>query len=201
MGLVFGYSNTPLWYEIYSAWTYYTAGMRIIFQAILLLCLLTACTSPAIDLTPITPTQSKSAPPDPLTGQWIGAATKPDGSTASFVLSFDGQEPGLNIEPLTKNWNFELMKNGDIVQFSVEGAASDPFKQIEFTGTFSHASFGGRITWDGQASEVIFTPIASVDSVQLEKFEGLYQFESGRALSIIVSPEFSTGGLEFFSKT
>jgi pimeloyl-ACP methyl ester carboxylesterase len=175
--------------------------MRIIFEAILLLCLLTACTSPAVNQPPIAPTHSESPPPEPVTGQWIGAATKPDGSTVSVVLSFDGSEPDLYIEPLTKKWKLELMQNGDTVQFSVEGASSYPFKQIEFTGKHSHAGFTGQVTWDGQVSEVIFTPLASVDSAQLEKLEGLYQFESGRALSIIVSPAFSAGGLDFFSKT
>src|SRR5215216_3679027 len=37
--------------------------------------------------------------------------------------------------------------------------------------------------------------------ISIGKYEGLYRFDSGRALSIVVSPDYSAGGLRFFSQT
>ena len=179
--------------------------MRLI-PTLLLLYVLSACASPtATPATesptslPPTPTASNFAERESLTGEWLGGVTKPDGSIASVSLHFDDSK--LNIEPLTKTWSLTLTQNSEAVSFSVIGKSNDPFTQIEFAGTFSNGSLSGEFTWDGQKSSVTFTPIASVDAAMLEKYEGVYKFESGRALSIIVSPEYSNGGLYFFSKT
>jgi len=124
-----------------------------------------------------------------------------DGSTASVVLDFNGSQPDLSIEPMTKTWKLELTQDGDAVHFSATGASNDPFQKIDFTGIFSARGFTGQINWDGYSSDVVFTSVTTVESAQLEKFEGLYRFESGRTLSVIVSPEYSAGGLKFFSQT
>ena len=104
------------------------------------------------------------------------------------------------------------------MNFSVPGKANDPFTQIDFTGTFSGKNLSGEgswagykspvgeylsgeLSWDGQKSPITFIPLLSVEPSVLEKYEGIYRFESGRVLSIIVSPSFSTGGLHFFSRT
>jgi len=94
-----------------------------------------------------------------------------------------------------------VTQNNEAIEFAAIGGTRDPFKQLEFTGTFISGVFTGELIWDGITSTLTFTPIAVVDKTVLEKYEGVYRFDSGRALSIIVSPEYSSGGLYFFSKT
>jgi uncharacterized protein len=135
----------------------------------------------------------------PLSGNWIGGVTKPDGSIASLSINFDDAK--LNIEPMTQTWSISVAQSGETINFSAQGESSDAFAQIEFTGVLSGEYLSGELTWDGQKSQVTFTPIVSVDASVLEKYEGVYRFESGRVLSIIVSPEYSFGGLQFFSQS
>ena len=179
--------------------------MRI-FSTLLLLCVLSACASPTatpISPTPLplTPTAATFASRDTLTGDWLGAATMPDGTTASIQIIFDGSEAKLSIEPRTQSWKLTATQNNEDIQFTATGGTRDPFKQIEFTGTFVNGVFAGELNWDGTTTDTTFTPIAVVDKNILDKYEGVYRFESGRALSIIVSPKYSSGGLQFFSQT
>jgi len=177
--------------------------MRI-FSTLLVLCVLSACASPTATPAlptplPPTPTSSPLVPPGLLIGNWLGAAIKPDGTSMSLSVNFDNAK--LNIEPLAKTWSITVTQNGEAATFSAEGKVQDPFKQIEFTGTLIKGVFTGELSWDGTTSTVMFTPITVLDKTVLEKYEGVYRFESGRALSIIVSPEYSSGGLYFFSQT
>lgn len=125
----------------------------------------------------------------------------PDGETASIQISLDASEAKLNIEPRTQLWELAFTHNNEDIHFTATGGARDPFKQIEFTGTFVDGVFAGKLAWDGATTAITFTPIAVVDKNILDKYEGVYRFESGRALSIIVSPEYSADGLYFFSQT
>jgi uncharacterized protein len=169
-------------------------------STLLLVCVLSACASPtAIPSVPTSVPPTPTIASQPLSGEWLGGVTKPDGSTASLSLNFEDSK--LSIEPLTTTWPMTVTQNGEDVTFLVSGKSKDPFTQIKFAGTFSQRSLSGGITWDGQENAVTFTPIATVDPAVLESYEGLYRFESGRALSIIVSPEYSWGGLRFFSQT
>ena len=183
-------------------WIILTA-MRI-FSILLLLVVLSACAAPAV--TPVTPTPLPPTPTaatfasrDTLTGNWLGAATKPDGSLESLSINFEDAK--LKFEPLTKTWSMAVTQNQETINISVEGKSNDPFAKIEFTGTLTGGNLSGELTWDARKSLVTFMPISVVDKSLLEKYEGVYRFESGRALSIIVSPEYSSGGLYFFSKT
>jgi dienelactone hydrolase len=152
---------------------------------------------------PIVPTQTEPSfsSSEILSGEWIGAVTKPDGTTSSVILKFDESKFLFQIEPLTKIWDANLSQNNGSIEFSVTGKVRDPFKQIVFTGALKNGVLTGEINWDDAVSSVSLTPIVSVDVSLLEKYEGVYRFESGRALSIIISPEYSAGGLYFFSKT
>lgn len=184
----------------------YSQLMRLISLTFILLCLLSACTAPtAIPITPTslpaTPTVSTVASSDTLTGDWLGAGTKPDGTTASIQISFDDSEAKLSIEPRTQSWKLTVVQNNESLEFVATGGTTDPFKQIEFTGAYVNGVLTGNLNWDGAINPITFTSIVSVDKSTLEKYEGLYRFESGRALSIIVSPEYSSGGLQFFSQT
>jgi dienelactone hydrolase len=134
-----------------------------------------------------------------LTGEWLGAVTKPDGSIASLTLHFEDAK--LSVEPLTTAWPMTVTQNGEDVTFLASGKSKEPFTQIKFAGTFSQGNLSGALTWDGEESSVTFSPIATVEPALLETYEGLYSFESGRALSILVSPEYTWGGLSFFSQT
>lgn len=178
--------------------------MRLISLTLPLILFVTACAAPsAVSVpTPLPTPSSTSAPsatPEPLTGEWIGGVTKSDGSIASLLLDFDDAK--LNIEPLTKTWSMTVEQNGEVVNISAAGTTKDPFTQIEFAGTRSGSNLSGELTWDGQKSSVIFLPLVTVEPSLLEKYEGLYRFESGRVLSIIISPSFSAGGLQFFGRT
>jgi len=175
--------------------------MRI-FSTLLLLCLLTACASPTATpptATPVIPTPTVPAPP--LTGQWIGAATKPDGMTASLQLMLVDSEWKLNIEPYSKLWKLTFEQNNETIHFIAIGGVHEIFQKIDFAGTFANGVFSGELDWDGTKNAITFTSIVSVDKTVLEKYEGVYRFESGRALSIIVSPEYSWSGMYFFSQS
>jgi dienelactone hydrolase len=177
--------------------------MRVV-SLLLLIVLLSACAFPTVTplpgtSLPSTPITSVISTPEALTGSWIGAATQPSDITASIILNFD--DSTLNIEPLTATWKMNVTQSGEAVNFSASGKTDDPFRQIAFAGTFENGYFKGNLNWDGTSSEILFTHLVSVDASVLEKYEGLYRFESGRVLSIIVSPNYSSGGLNFFSQT
>jgi len=92
-----------------------------------------------------------------------------------------------------------VTQNKEAIGFAASGGTRDPFQQIEFTGSLLQGVFTGELKWDDTTKPVTFNPIVSVDQSKLETYEGVYHFESGRALSIIVSPEYTSGGLRFFS--
>ena len=177
--------------------------MRTISLTLILIGLLTACAAPVVSptLTPA-PTSTPIVTPfytrDLLTGTWLGGLTQPDGSTSSLSLSFDGSEPILNIEPMTKSWPLTLTQNGTAIHFSAEGKSLDPFEKIEFNGTLSDGNISGELNWNGRTVPIAFTPIAAVDDAILDKYAGVYKFESGRALSIIHGPSYESNGLQFF---
>ena len=179
--------------------------MRII-SSLLLLYVLSACVSPTTTLPsptqlPPTPTVATFASRDTLTGTWLGEATKPDGSIASIQITFKDSETLLSIEPRTQSWRLTVTRNNDAIEFSATGGTRDLFQKLEFKGTSTNGVFAGELDWDGTTSAIIFTPIAVVEETVLEKYEGVYRFESGRALSIIVSPQYESDGLRFFSDT
>jgi uncharacterized protein len=179
--------------------------MRII-TTFLLLCVLSACAAPTATSTsptiaPPAPTISTFAARDTLTGDWLGAAAMPDGTTASIQITFADPEANLSIEPRTQSWKLAVIQNNELIEFAATGGTRDPFQKLKFTGTFVNGVFSGDLNWDGTMGAITFTPIMSVDESILAKYEGLYRFESGRALSIIASPEYSSGGLYFFSQT
>lgn len=187
--------------------------MRI-FSTLLLLVVLSACASPSATPFPISPTslpRTQTALP-PLVGTWLGSAMKPDGTTSSIQLTLKQTDSTISIEPLTKSTKLTVEWSTDTFKFSAVGVSRDPFKQIEFTGAITNGSLQsgegqsgdslllkGTVTWDGTSSSAIFIPIVKVDSSTLAEYEGVYRFDSGRALSIIVSPEFTSNGLRFFS--
>ncbi|MBK9603063.1 MAG: hypothetical protein IPO36_14680 [Anaerolineales bacterium] len=51
-----------------------------------------------------------------------------------------------------------------------------------------------------QARPISFNSISVTEEI-LAEYEGVYRFDLGRALSIIVSPEFSSSGLEYFGRS
>jgi uncharacterized protein len=180
--------------------------MRPFSLTVFLLLRLTACSN----LTPLPPTSVSVVPTQTiasfashamLTGEWIGAGTKPDGSTASIMISLSESETKLKIEPMTRSWELKLSQENSVVEFSATSGALEPFKQIDFIGRFSGRVLAGELNWDSQTSSVTFLPITSVAASILAKYEGIYRFESGRVLSIIGSPKFSTSGLQLFSQS
>jgi pimeloyl-ACP methyl ester carboxylesterase len=123
-------------------------------------------------------------------------------------------ESALNVEPFIKTTRLTVTQDNDALAFSAVGESRDTFKQIEFNGEITRGitpdSEGqpndsliikGSITWDGASSQTIFIPVVDVPDAILAEYEGVYHFESGRALSILVSPEYTSGGLTFFSQS
>src|SRR5215216_7360113 len=122
--------------------------MRPFCLTFFMLLLLTACSS----LTPlpstsvsVVPTQTIAAfsPHAILTGEWIGAGTKPDGSTASIIISFGEAETKLKIEPMNRTWEVSFSHENGVVEFSASSGTLEPFRQIAFIGRFSGEVFGG----------------------------------------------------------
>jgi len=164
----------------------------------ILLLVLSACAAPAIS-TPSLPAIEPSTP-QPLAGVWMGTAQKPDGETLSIIINFD--ESTLQIEPFIKTWEISASQADSMIHFFIGGKVQDPFKTMEFTGSFSAPlQLSGDIIFDGKSSLTMFLPIKSLAKEKYERYEGVYKFGSGRALSIILSPEFTSGGLQFFSNT
>jgi alpha/beta superfamily hydrolase len=167
--------------------------MRIYLKTLLLICLLTACaapTSPAYTPTP------DFLPPPLLTGEWIAGVTGEDGSTQSILMDFDVLT--LTIEPHTKTWPLTVTQSEKGITASATGDAPDPFKQIKFTGSFFDQVLSGELHWNDKVTSVTFTPLMKVADLILENYVGVYQFESGRTLSILHNPSFESGGLSFF---
>src|SRR5215510_1511415 len=185
--------------------------MRI-FSILILLCVLSACASPTA--TQPAPTSVPSTPTalPPLAGTWLGSAMKPDGTTASIQLTLKEADSTISIEPLIKTTKLTVDQNNATFKFSAVGDSRDTFKQIEFTGAITNGSLQnsegqpddalilrGTITWDGTSSSAIFISIVKVDASTLAEYEGVYRFDSGRALSILVSPQFTASSMRFFS--
>ena len=173
--------------------------MKYILPTLLVVCLLIGCSSSPASFTPtalptLYPTRST------LSGFWLGAITDSSSATQSVLIDFNASPPTINIEPLTRVWNLETVQNGETLQFSVVGKTTDPFMRIEFNGTYQNGSLTGATDWDGVTGRVTFMPIVAVDAGVLEKNEGLYRFDSGRALSVIVSPSYEQNGLRFFAE-
>lgn len=182
---------------------YLTRSRRLVL-ACAAFCLVSACFSPAE--TPASPSPTallatQTEPTAALTGQWMGAAKKSDGTSASIQVLLSDSGWKLNVEPFTALWDVVLEQNNEAVHFSAAGGARDPFQQLDFTGTISNNVLQGVLTWDGTKSEITFTSLASLEKNSLQKYEGIYRFDSGRVLSIIVSPEYSWSGMNYFSQT
>lgn len=184
--------------------------MRLNTLTCICILFLTACASPTQIPTPEV-TVTASPIPQLLSGTWMGSATQPNGEIYSLVLDLGNSK--LNIEPFTKTWDLIIDQTANEFSFTLAGGAKDIFRNIEFTGTFTPnvimGSYGepgdtlvirANINWDGVQSESFFVPVQDMQTEDYSSYEGLYRFESGRGLSVIVSPEFSTS-LNFFSKT
>ncbi|MFN8414270.1 MAG: prolyl oligopeptidase family serine peptidase [Anaerolineales bacterium] len=171
--------------------------MRTSFYITFLFILLTACATPAPPPA-LNPTPAYFSTRSSLTGEWLGGLTLADGTTQSVVLNFDESNPTLNIEPRTNILPLTLTQEAEVIRFSAKGKWADPFKDIEFTGSLSTGILTGELKWDGETLPIKFIPIASVDTSTLAKYGGVYRFESGRTLSIILGPSFESNGLQFF---
>lgn len=170
--------------------------MYTFIKNLLLLTMLTACAAPASPSAYL-PTPD-FLPPPLLTGQWIVGVTDDNGSPQSILMNFDILT--LTVEPRTKTWPLTVTQSEKGITAFATGSASDPFKQIKFTGSFFDQALSGELTWDDQVTSVTLMPLLEVDDLTLENYVGVYQFESGRALSILHNPSFESGGLEFFHK-
>jgi len=161
---------------------------------LILVFLLSACAVPQPNLTP-----PPTIEPISLSGEWLGGFARSDGTVFSLLFNFTDAGGTLNVQPFTKTWNLtDFVQENTSVTFSGTGKLSDPFEQIHFEGEFSNNELAGELNWNGKSYQIAFTLLTQVDSASLQKYVGVYRFESGRAVSVLLSPSYDDGGLEFF---
>jgi alpha/beta superfamily hydrolase len=162
---------------------------------LILVCLLSACVAPQ----PAIITPLPTIVPEKLTGEWLGGYIQPDGMIISIILNFTDAGGTLMIQPFGKTWNLSDFNQEETkVIFNVNGTSTDPFEEIRFEGEFINNEYAGKLHWDGIIYQIAFTQLTQIDSHSLEKYIGLYRFDSGLAVSVLLSPSYETGGLEFF---
>jgi len=170
--------------------------MRIFSYALILFCILTACAAPAVSPTS-TAIPIPTLPPEKLKGTWLGGFEKSVGSIESFTFNFDDAE--LTIQPQVITWPMEVTTHPDGgIQLTVTGKAGRNFEKITFTGQVSEGILTGDLTWDGETGPATFTLLAQVDSSLLEKYAGVYRFDSGRVVSVLLCPSYDDGNLQYF---
>ena len=168
--------------------------MRTTSFILILAFLLSACAVPQP-----TPTPLPTLEPVSLSGEWLGGFVQSDGTVLSLRFKFTDTGGTLNIQPYSKEWNLTDFVHADPkITFSSVGTSFDPFEQIHFEGELSDNRVTGELNWDGKTYQTTFTSLTEVDSASLQKYVGVYRFESGRAVSVLLSPSYDLGGLEFF---
>lgn len=169
--------------------------MKNITLLLLLLCFLTACAAPIAPTLAPAPTLNFI----PLEGQWLGGFENSDEAKISLTFNFADAGGILNIQPLTKSWDLsDITQNENKVTFSVAGKSLDPFELIQFEGEFSANGLTGILRWNGDPYQILFTKLAQIESTMLEKYVGVYRFDSGLMVSVLLCPSYDAGGLHFF---
>jgi uncharacterized protein len=172
----------------------YCRMMRPLSILCVLASLLSACTAPLPAATPLATIQ-----PVPLTGEWLGGFVEEDGTVLSLLLNFSEGGGSLNIQPLLKSWEMsDLVYDGTQVSFSVLGGKSDPFEALGFEGEYANEGFAGDLDWNGHKYPVEFSALAQVETSTLEKYVGVYRFDSGRTVSVLLCPAYDDGRLQYF---
>ncbi len=69
---------------------------------------------------------------------------------------------------------------------------------MHFSGQFIGPQIQGQVEQTGESSAFTLWPILNLTDDALSEFLGTYRFESGTALSINLSPSYSSSGLDFF---
>ena len=166
--------------------------------------LLSACVSgtpPSVPL-PTVAVQTVAVPTvavEPLAGEWLGGLAKSDGAVVSLLVSFSDSGGSLNVQPFKKSWDLTtLVQGGGHVAFDAAGKPSDPYQVMHFEGDHSADGLSGNLTLDGDQAQVEFMPLAHIDSASLEKHVGVYRFDSGRTVSVLLSPAYDDGKLQYF---
>ncbi|MBK8824871.1 MAG: hypothetical protein IPN58_20400 [Anaerolineales bacterium] len=122
---------------------------------------------------------------------------KSDGSIQSLIFNFDDKK--LTIQPQVQTWPVEVPTQTDgSFQVKIIDTSGKTFEQINFTGNLSDGVLAGDLIWDEETIPVVFTQLASVDVSRLEKYVGVYRFDSGDIVSVLLCPSYDAGGLQFF---
>ncbi len=173
--------------------------MRTITLPLILICLLTACAAPIASPTSTPIQDALIAARDTLAGEWLGGFTKSDGANLSLIINFTDGGGDLNVQPFTKSWSMsDFVQTENKITFNIIGKSPDPFEQIRFEGELSNRGLAGDLNWDGDSYQVEFSPLTHVDSALLEKYVGVYRFDSGRTISVLLCPAYDDGRLQYF---
>lgn len=170
--------------------------MRTLSITLLLIVLLSACT---VSQPTATPSPIPTLEIEPLTGEWLGGFIQSDGKVFSLLINFTEDTANFNIQPFTKSWVIsDYARLDQHIKFSVIGKAPDQFEQIHFEGQLSNGELAGTLNWDDTSYQVVFVPLFSINSTILQKYVGVYRFESGRMVSVLLSPSYDDGRLQYF---
>lgn len=166
----------------------------------LLLISLSACTSspatPTVSNVTATPPATQS-PQATLPNDWAGAITHADGTIESIMVQLTANDGTLNLQPQSTPLTISnVQRDGNSLSFKAEGKST-----LEFSGKFDGRQVTGEVKQSGQTNSFVLLPLVSSADIALADYLGTYQFESGEALLINQSPEYSSSGLYFFGPT
>ncbi len=174
----------------------YSRLMRTIFITFTLILIVSAC---AVSQPSLTPTPILTVIVEPVSGEWLGGFAQPDGKVISLLVNFSENGKSLNIQPFKKSQGLtNFVQIGEKIAFDVEGKSLVPYKNIHFEGNFSVSGFVGSLNWDGDSYQVEFIPLTQIAPEALDKYVGVYRFDSGRMVSVLLCPSYDDGTLQYF---
>jgi uncharacterized protein len=133
--------------------------------------------------------------PDPalLHPKWFGGITHADGTTEAILVQLDETDGSLTIQPFSNPLTIEVVeRTGVMISFQVSNE-----REIAFTGALDGKLIAGEVEENEETAVFVLSPMIE-GSAPLEDYAGTYQFESGEALTVHISPSFSGSGLDFF---
>jgi dienelactone hydrolase len=109
-------------------------------------------------------------------------------------VRFDKAGGTLTIQPQTTSLTIsEVLFDGTTLSFKAKGKS-----EMLFRGRLEGAQITGKVEQDGQTDSFALLPLVNETSDALDEFSGNYQFETGEALNVVVSPSYTLSGLDYF---
>ena len=169
----------------------------LLFVVMLAACNVPPTMTPAPRVLPTSttaPTPIEPVPQALTDSDWAGVITHTNGITDAIVVHLTAPGGTLSIQPRTPPLTIgDLQSKGTALDFKVIGQPP-----MHFSGQFIGPQIQGQVEQTGESSAFTLWPILNLTDDALSEFLGTYRFESGTALSINLSPSYSSSGLDFF---